>query len=249
MEKPRRSGGSRKQKHGSGKRSARWGPPLFRSQQSDGDGDDEAPPLISSLSRVALSSPNLAAMALGPSAVDDARQPSDAKKYIRNSAGRCNGLANGRALNPKSKGTTGSTKGVDGNGINKGKSIFRSFHASYEMDMGSALGTGGYAVVRQARHRKTGGVVAVKIMSLGRGDSNSGSDSDSDSSDSSDSGSESSHSDDDKKTHSQKYNMTMSFDEVMNEIEMVRPSIACATTVPSHGVDVVVAPASLLLPF
>ena len=49
-----------------------------------------------------------------------------------------------------------------------GKSIFRSFQACYEMDLGAAVGTGGYAMVRRATHRATGQVVAVKIMSLGR---------------------------------------------------------------------------------
>jgi len=36
------------------------------------------------------------------------------------------------------------------------------------MDLGPAVGTGGYAVVRRAVHRATGEIVAVKIMSLGR---------------------------------------------------------------------------------
>eukprot|EP00959_Pyramimonas_sp_CCMP1952_P294288 6155686-Pyramimonas_sp.AAC.1 len=45
-------------------------------------------------------------------------------------------------------------------------SIFRPFEEEYKV--GETLGTGGYAVVMKATHKKTGQVYAVKIMKIGK---------------------------------------------------------------------------------
>ena len=99
--------------------------------------------------------------------------------------------------------------------------IFRPINNYYTMD-DDTLGTGGYAVVRKATHKQTGKVYAVKIMRLGK--------SKPDTDDSSDDEATAallngvfadSDSDDASLTHSDKYDMSMSYDEIMNEIDMV----------------------------
>jgi hypothetical protein len=95
------------------------------------------------MTRAAVSSPNLAALNAVPAAENSLKH-----------------LSTGRVRVEKRLGSA-ATQAAN-------NSIFRSFHSIYEMDTSGLLGTGGYAVVRQATHKQTGKVYAVKIMVIGR---------------------------------------------------------------------------------
>ena len=103
-------------------------------------------------------------------------------------------------------------------------SVFRSFHQFYALDTSRVLGTGGYAVVRRAVHKQSGKQYAVKIMKLGKAEpeeEEEEEDGEEDEDEDSDEDSDEEDDDDHDSRHSARYDMTMSYEEIMNEIEMV----------------------------
>jgi hypothetical protein len=87
--------------------------------------------------------------------------------------------------------------------------LFQSVSARYNMDGSTALGSGGYAVVRRAVRKQDGEAVAVKIMRVGKPHDSSSEEDEEDA-------------DDAEQTNESYTNAALSFEEIMTEIEVVQ---------------------------
>lgn len=198
-----------KRRHGSNK-SAAWAVPTLRSPV---DPSAEAAATTPKLERCVHSSPNLVGLSLHVDEPAILSTPPALRDHQTPRSPLAHHSADKRRLDHRStlsRAVTTSPTTTAG-----GKSIFRSFQACYDMDLGPAVGTGGYAVVRRAVHRATGEIVAVKIMSLGRtppsAQGGSSSDNESNSGDEGGSSEEDSDSDSDA---SSLHDMSISYQEV-----------------------------------
>ena len=94
--------------------------------------------------------------------------------------------------------------------------LFQSVSARYSMDGSTALGSGGYAVVRRAVRKQDGEEVAIKIMRVGKPQVSSSDDDDDDDDDDDVARQEATQSE------AEYANAALSFEEIMTEIEVVQ---------------------------